>query len=48
MTQPPLRIRRLNLQTICDICNRPRSSGDNSLKHTKCSKIRQQRYQAAK
>lgn len=33
---------------ICDICNRPRSSGDNTYKHTKCSKIRQARYAAIK
>lgn len=31
---------------ICDICNKPRSFGHNTYKHTKCSKIRQARYAA--
>ncbi|QZA71288.1 hypothetical protein AH02_46 [Pseudomonas phage AH02] len=38
--------RPLALDNICDICKKPRSSGDNRLKHVKCSKIRQARYQA--
>lgn len=32
----------LDLKTICDVCNKPRSFGNNTYKHTNCSKIRQQ------
>lgn len=35
-----------SLANHCDICGKPRTSGDNSYKHTKCSKIRQARYAA--
>ncbi len=38
-----LAIRRLILENVCDVCGRPRSAGHNSPKHTRCSKIRQQR-----
>lgn len=34
----------LSLPTICDICQKPKSFGHNTYKHTKCSKIRQARY----
>lgn len=44
MTQPPLAIRRLDLNTTCDICGKPRSCGGNTHKHVKCSKIRQKRF----
>lgn len=44
--QPPLIVRRLELTNICDVCNRPRSSGLNRVKHVRCSKIRQKRYQS--
>ena len=30
-------MRRLDLQTVCDQCNKPRAYGT----HTKCSKLRQ-------
>lgn len=33
----------LDLKTICDVCGKPRSFGNNTYKHTKCSKIRQAR-----
>ncbi len=39
--QGTLAIRRLELNNVCDICGKPRSSGLNTYKHTKCSKIRQ-------
>lgn len=46
MKQPPLAIRRLEVSNLCDVCGKPRSCGDNKVKHVKCSKIRQQRYAA--
>lgn len=30
----------------CDICGKPRASGGDTYKHTKCSKIRQAKYAA--
>lgn len=41
-TRPPLASHRLSLPSICDICGTARST----LKHTKCSQIRQQRKTA--
>nr|WP_059392493.1 hypothetical protein [Pseudomonas toyotomiensis] len=37
-TRPTLASNRLDLPSICDICNKPRSTG----KHAKCSRTRQQ------
>lgn len=31
---------------ICDICGKARSFGNNTYKHTRCSKIRQARHAA--
>jgi hypothetical protein len=36
-------MKALDLKTTCDVCGRPRSFGLNTYKHTKCSKIRQER-----
>lgn len=36
--RPTLASHNLNLPSICDICNKPRSTG----KHAKCSRLRQQ------
>lgn len=36
----------LDLTTMCDVCGKPRSFGDNTYKHTKRSKIRQARHAA--
>lgn len=38
--QPPLAIRSLEGNSICDICGKARSTR----KHAKCSKIRQKRH----
>lgn len=43
-TKGQLAVRRLDLKPVCDVCGRPRSSGDNTYKHTKCSLIRKARY----
>lgn len=34
----------IDLPTRCDVCGKPKSFGDNTYKHTKCAKIRQERY----
>jgi hypothetical protein len=34
----------LSLPSRCDVCGLPKAFGDNTYKHTKCSKIRQARY----
>lgn len=34
----------LSLPSHCDICGKPKSFGHNTYKHTKCAKIRQERY----
>lgn len=34
----------LDCKNECDVCGKPRAFGDNTYKHTKCSKIRQARY----
>lgn len=36
----------LDLPSRCEICGKPRSFGNNTYKHTKCSKIRQARRAA--
>lgn len=36
--RPTLASHNLDLPSICDICNKPRSTG----KHAKCSRLRQQ------
>lgn len=36
----------LDCKNQCDVCGKPRAFGDNTHKHTKCSKIRQARYAA--
>lgn len=46
MSHPPLALSRLNLNTTCEICGKPRSCGSNTHKHVKCSKIRQKRFEA--
>ncbi|MFV2945283.1 hypothetical protein [Pseudomonas japonica] len=43
MTRPRLATHSLDLPNHCDICNRPRSSGN----HQKCSKIRQEKQSSA-
>lgn len=37
---------QLDLKPVCDVCGKPRAFGDNTYKHTKCSKIRQARHAA--
>jgi hypothetical protein len=46
MSRPPLALSRLNLEAMCDVCGKPGSCGNNTHKHVKCSKIRQQRFEA--
>lgn len=41
-TRPSLASNRLDLPSICDICGKPRSTGQ----HAKCSRTRQQTKQA--
>lgn len=42
-TRPPMASKHLDLPWLCDMCGNARSTG----KHTRCSKLRQQRKDAA-